>query len=170
VEFVAYDLSFETPLDRASVTDLLAEAAVPLAWAEDFELRVPGPYEEQADQIFDQLTDAPNALPGSEAEDYAEVPAGASSSEVAVDALARLFDAADRLMHRPTNRGAAQELNEAGALVVAAPTPEGFGPAWWVEVGQLTENLMATVGSAADDDDEFRETAQRLRSLLRDSV
>lgn len=169
---VAYDLSFETPLDRASVTDLLVEAGVPHAWAEDFELRVPSSHEEQADQIFDQLADAPDAPPGpgAEAEDYAEVPAGASASEVAVGALARLFDAADRLAHRPTSRGAAQELNEAGALVVAAPAPGGFGPAWWVEVGQLTQSLMATVGSASDDDDEFRETAQRLRTLLRDSV
>ena len=169
-ESVAYDLSFATPLDRASVCDLLDEAAVPHAWAEAFELRVPASYEEQADRIFDQLAEVPDDTRGSEAEDYADVAAGASPSELAVEALARLFDAADRLMHRPTSRSAARELNEAGATVIATPAPEGFGRAWWSQVGQLTMNVLARIDQVSDYDDEFRASAQELRDLLRDSV
>ena len=148
---------------------MLRAAGIPHAWAEGLELRVPATREQDADRLFDQLPTAPEEELGPEELSYDEVPPGGSASELAVEALAHLFDAADRLAHRPHNHGALRDFAAAQVVVLSSGAPADFNARWWAEVHRLTEQLSAAVASSPDDD-QVCEAAQTLRDALKDYV
>jgi len=167
---VGYDLSQESPPERVAVTEMLVDAGVPHAWAENFELRVPAAQEDAVDRLFAELPEEPEDLsPEEEALSYVETPAGTSADELTVEALSRLFDVADRLMHRPSSRGAIRDLGRLKSVVLLAGVPTGLAAGWWGEVQRVTERLGEAVRFSPTED-EVRDEARRLRELLRDHV
>jgi hypothetical protein len=151
------------------VIDLLVAAKITHRWTAGLELRVPASLEVDTDQVFDQLTELSEEAVVLEEVGYAEVPPGQSAEELVVGALSHLFEAADRLMHRPYSRGAARDFESARLVVLDGPAPGGFSPQWWTEVRHLTEELAASLVPSPDDD-QIRSAAHQLRDALKGHV
>lgn len=192
---VEYDFDDVTPAERAEAADLLIGADVPYRWEEGYRLLVDPKREDQVDALFGHDTaddaeatddadtehtgDTDESLVGPDdvdepdvdetAFDETDFDEGAPDDERGVEALGRLFDASDRLRHRPADEGAAAELADAAGVVLIAPVPFGLNRVLWNTAGVLARQLVDLLEHDADPDDVIA-GADALRALLRDHV
>ncbi len=185
---VEYDFDDVTPADRASATDVLVGAGVPYRWEDGYRLLVGPESEDEVDRLFGHTGDegadvdaasgngraaaaATRAAPGDGPAAYGDddEPAAWEADEEAVEALSRLFDAADRLRHRPQDEDAAAELADAAGVVLIAPVPFAMNQVVWATAGMLARQLLDLVESQAESED-IAAGADALRAVLRDHV
>jgi hypothetical protein len=195
-EAAEYDFDDVTPQERAEASDILLEAGIAFRWDDGYRLMVASSDEAAVDVLFGQVddpdadTDADadgdgdadgDADAGSEADDEgpplddaAEIVDGEEPldwvvDEQSVEALGMLFDASDRLYHRPADERAAADLGEATDVVLAAPLPFGVNQVLWTTAGQLAQQLVDLLDRKGDLDD-VSAAADVLRSVLRDHI
>lgn len=185
-EAIEYEFDDMSPAERAAATDLLVKAGVPYRWDPGFRLQVPSEHEQQVDALLADLRPyeppvdeeagaghgpvvaAGDALREIDIE-QGEEPTEWAADEASVQAMASLFDAADRLRHDPENETAAAELADATAVVTGAPVPFAVNPVLWQTVGHLARQLSDLVEAKAEADDIFH-GADALRAVLRDHI
>jgi hypothetical protein len=161
---VEYDFDDVTAAERAEAADLLIGADISYRWDEGYRLFVSPDREDDVDALFGQPTAEPD-----ESTDVTDEPAAWVADEEAAQALARLFDASDRLRHRPADEDAAAELADAAGVVLIAPLPFGMNKVLWATAGLLARQLVDLLEARADGDDVVA-GADALRSVLRDHV
>ena len=184
---VEYDFDDVTATDRAEASDLLVEAGIPYRWEGDYVLVVGPESEDAVDELFGQTDsadtfarapagtsgDEPGSGPDDDVSDDVsgddEEPAEWVADEEAAEALSRLFDAADRLRHRPSDDDAAAELADAAGVVLIAPVPFAMNRVLWATAGMLGRQLLDLVEGGAESDD-IEAGADALRAVLRDHV
>jgi hypothetical protein len=168
---VEYDFDDVTPAERAEAADILIGAGVPYRWEDGYRLFVGPESEEKVDALFGQTGDgdAEARRDGDGQEDEDEEPAGWADDEEAVEALSRLFDAADRLRHHPHDDDAAAELADAAGVVLIAPVPFAMNRVVWGTAGMLARQLLDLVEAQAESEDIVA-GADALRAVLRDHV
>ena len=162
---VEYGFDDVTPAERAEASDLLIGAGVPYRWDDGFRLLVDAAHEDEVDELFDQPADDA-AEPGAGGDDE---PPEWQADEESAQALGRLFDAADRLRHRPTDDDAAAELADAAGVVLVAEPPFGVNRVLWTTAGVLARQLLGLIEGNADTED-IGFGADALRAVLRDHV
>lgn len=84
----------------------------------------------------------------------------------ALEDLAAIFDAADRLMHNPWSEGASRDLDRGVDGVAHASPPYGLDPTVWAAAADLGSKLLAQI-EAEEASEEISEEAGRLRGFLR---
>jgi hypothetical protein len=173
---VEYDFDDVTPVERGEATDLLIGAGVPYRWDDGYRLLVSADREDEVDVLFAQLPDYESTDPAAETVEHRdqdngdeEEPAEWVADEEAAEALRRLFDAADRLWHRPADEDAAAELADATGVVLIAPLPFGMNKVLWATAGTLARQLVDLVDGDADPNDVVA-GADALRSVLRGHI
>jgi hypothetical protein len=192
---VEYDFDDVRPADRAAASDILVEAAVPYRWEDGFRLLVAPESEDQVDRLFGHAADDTEpaevagdgrggdgrAAPAGSSDRHApggsftagpvgdDEPADWAADEEAVEALARLFDAADRLRHHPQDEDAGAELADAAGVVLVAPVPFAMNRVVWATAGMLARQLLDLVEGHAESEDIVA-GADALRAVLRDHV
>lgn len=175
---IEYDFDDVTPGERAEASELLLGAALPYRWEDGYRLLVPPEHEDEVDVLFGQTPDDGGAADDDEDDDEDDdgvsledddVPAAWVADEEAARALARLFDASDRLRHRPGDDAAGAELADAAGVVLIAAAPFGVNRVLWSTAGMLARQLMDLVETGADPDD-VAAGADALRSVLREHV
>jgi len=162
---VEYDFDDVTATDRAEASDLLIGGGVPYRWEDGYRLLVGPESEAQVDELFGQTA-------GEDEEDLAEgeaEPAEWVADEEAVEALARLYDAADRLWHHPNDDDAGADLADAAGVVLIAPVPFAMNRVLWATAGMLARQLLELVEGHAESED-IQAGADALRAVLRDHV
>ena len=183
---VEYDFDDVTAPERAEAAGLLIGAGVPYRWEEGFRLFVDPAHEDQVDELFNQPGTEGGDEPGAEGADQPTAerdgddargggarvgrePPEWEADEESAQALARLFDAADRLRHRPDDDDAGAELADAAGVVLVAELPFGVNPVLWATVGTLARQLLGLIEGNADPEDVMA-GADALRAVLRDHV
>ena len=173
---VEYDFDDVTPAERADAADILIGAKVPYRWEDGYRLFVGPVSEAEVDKLFGQpvesdATSDDERLDDDEPDDGFEggEPADWVADEEAVGALARLFDAADRLRHRPDDEDAGAELADAAGVVLIAPVPFAVNRVLWATAGMLARQLLELFEAHADGDDIVA-GAGALRAVLVDHV
>jgi hypothetical protein len=183
---VEYGFDDVTAADRAEASDLLIGAGIRYRWEDGYRLLVGPESEERVDELFGQpvedetVEDEGGEDDGGEDEggeddedgdlaDGEDEPAEWVADEEAVQALSRLFDAADRLRHHPTDDDAGAELADAAGVVLIAPVPFAMNRIVWATAGMLARQLLELVESQADSED-IEAGADALRAVLRDHV
>ena len=150
-EAVEYDFDDVTPTERADAADILIGAKVPYRWEDGYRLFVAPESEAEVDKLFGQpvesnATSDDERLDDDEGRDEEDLdddgfeggePADWVADEEAVGALARLFDAADRLRHRPDDEDAGAELADVAGVVLIAPVPFVVNRVLWATAGIL---------------------------------
>jgi hypothetical protein len=189
---VEYDFDDVTPAERAEAAELLMGAGISYRWDEGYRLFVAPDDETQVDALFDQpsagdepsaddeggsgappapederASDDGEAVAGGDAED--EEPAEWVADEEAAQALTTLFDAADRLRHRPRDEDAGADLADAAGVVLVAALPFGVNRVLWATAGMLARQLVDLLEEGADEDDVVA-GADALRAVLRDRI
>jgi hypothetical protein len=157
--------------DRADASALLIDAGVPYRWEDGYVLVVGPESEARVDELFGQTGDDGDGADGNGGlgdGDGAE-PAAWAADEEAVEALSRLFDAADRLRHHPADDDAGAELADAAGVVLIAPVPFAMNRVLWATAGMLARQLLDLVEAGADSED-VQAGADALRAVLRDHV
>jgi hypothetical protein len=96
-------------------------------------------------------------------------PAEWVADEESAQALVTLFDAADRLRHRPRDEDAAADLADAAGVVLVAALPFGVNRVLWATAGMLARQLVDLLEAGADEDD-VAAGADALRAVLRDRI
>ena len=84
----------------------------------------------------------------------------------ALEDLAAIFDAADRLMHNPWSEGACRDLDRSVKAVAQSSAPYGLDPTVWLAAADLGSRLLAQV-EAEEASEVISDEAARLRGLLR---
>jgi hypothetical protein len=187
---VEYGFDDVTPRERAEASELLIGAGVPYRWEEGFRLFVDPAHEDEVDELFNQpeADGDPDDAEGADGDaDDAEGPGGDAddaegaggdaegeppeweADEESAQALGRLFDAADRLRHRPEDDDAGAELADAAGVVLVAELPFGVNRVLWTTAGTLARQLLGLIEGNADGEDVVA-GADALRAVLRDHV
>jgi len=183
---VEYDFDDVTPADRAEASELLLAAGVPYRWDDGSRLFVDPQNEDEVDRLFNQPGDHSGGddpdgagsgdRGGGGARDGFDAvvldgnePPEWEADEESARALARLFDAADRLRHRPRDDDASAELADAAGVVLVADVPFGVNEVLWATAGMLARQLLGLVEGNADGEDIVA-GADALRAVLRDHV
>jgi hypothetical protein len=166
---VAYVLDDWPVSDRGAASAALDEADIPFRWEEGLALVVPAAVEEQVDGILDQVqAEFSGAAPEDELE--AAPDDGEDGGEEAQAAMADVFVAADRLQHEPFDKGAAEDLAAAAALVESSPPPFGIERALWTRIAQMASDLRVQLDGADVDGEALALSARELRDVLREYV
>jgi len=182
---VEYDFDDVTPAERADAADILIGAKVPYRWEDGYRLFVGPESEAEVDKLFGQPVESDATSDGGGLDDGEGLdddvddepdegfeggePADWVADEEAVGALARLFDAADRLRHRPDDEDAGAELADAAGVVLIAPVPFAVNRVLWATAGMLARQLLELFEANADGDDIVA-GADALRAVLVDHV
>lgn len=167
---VGYELDDWPVTDRGAVSAALGEADIPFRWEDGLTLVVPGPVEEQVDQLLDDIQ-AELAGPSPEGALDAEEDESADGGEAAQAAMADLFVVADRLQHEPFNEGIAAELVAVAAVVGESLPPFGIDRGEWKKIADMATAIVGHLQAEADDDGEaVASGARELRNHLRDLV
>jgi hypothetical protein len=174
---VEYGFDDVTAADRAEASDLLIGAGIRYRWEDGYRLLVGPESEERVDELFgqpveDEADGAGDENGDDEDGDLADgegEPAEWVADEEAAQALTRLFDAADRLRHHPTDDDAGAELADAAGVVLIAPVPFAMNRIVWATAGMLARQLLELVEGQADSED-IEAGADALRAVLRDHV
>jgi len=174
---VEYDFDDVTPADRAEAAELLVGAGIPYRWDDGYRLLVSTDHEDDVDALFGHIPEDDEDQKAGEGVGASEdvqrgdggEPTSWAADEEAARALGRLFDAADRLRHRPDDEDAAAELADAAGVVLIAPLPFGMNTVLWATAGMLGRQLVNLLEAHADDED-VAVAADALRSVLRDHV
>jgi hypothetical protein len=178
---VEYDFDDVTPAERADAADILIGAGVPYRWEDGYRLFVGPESEAEVDKLFGQPVESDEGTDDEgrndeEVDDGADDdvledddPAAWVADEEAAGALARLFDAADRLRHHPDDEDAGAELADAAGVVLIAPVPFAVNRVLWATAGMLARQLLELFEAHADGDDIVA-GADALRAVLVDHV
>jgi hypothetical protein len=155
VEKVAYELAGWSPADVELLVAELVDEAVPHAFS-GTELLVNEIDEDRVDELV-------TAISSGDADD---VPVRAATGDV----MGELFVAADRIVHDPRDRAAADALSEAIDRAASAPAPYGMDKLWWEGVQAQAGELVVLTESYAPDDELVAGRAATLRDALRPYV
>jgi hypothetical protein len=183
---VEYGFDDVTPADRAEAADILIGASVPYRWDDGYRLFVGPESEAEVDKLFGQPVAADDQDVADDAgfddedlddedlddagpDDEGGEPASWVADEEAAGALARLFDAADRLRHHSDDEDAGAELADAAGVVLIAPVPFAVNGVLWATAGMLARQLLELFEAHADGDDIVA-GANALRAVLVDHV
>ncbi|OWY62064.1 hypothetical protein B7486_60420 [cyanobacterium TDX16] len=157
---VVYGVGDWDDLEVDRLVDLVTEAGIPYEWDDQGDLMVLEADEERTEQIFDQLE--------AEQDDGAS-PKGSAGLE-ATEVLSELFVACDRLAKDAEDHEGVLSLVDASKLAGRIPLPFGFDPEVWAEIVAKANALRKLFEDDVDDDDEIRERATDLRTILREYV
>ncbi len=175
---VEYDFDDVTPADRADAADILIGAGIAYRWEDGYRLYVGPESEAEVDKLFGQPVDGAEDEGGGEDGDGDhgalgdgddDEPAEWVADEEAVQALSRLFDAADRLRHHPDDEDAGAEFADAAGVVLIAEVPFAMNRVLWATAGMLARQLLQLFDEHADGDD-IAAGADALRAVLVDHV
>jgi hypothetical protein len=187
---IEYDFDDVTPAERAEASDILIGAGVPYRWDDGYRLFVGPDSEAEVDRLFGQTGDETGGAAGDDGTDRDagddqgdallgagedegteadDEPAEWAADQEAAEALARLFDAADRLRHHPHDEDAAAELADAAGVVLIAPVPFAMNRVVWATAGMLARQLVDLVEGQAESEDIVA-GADVVRAVLRDHV
>ncbi|MGH8990048.1 MAG: hypothetical protein ACRDZ7_00780 [Acidimicrobiia bacterium] len=167
---VGYELDDWPVSDRGAVSAALGEADIPFRWEEGLVLVVPAPVEEQVDALLDGVqAEASGAVNPDDAlaeeGDFAD-----DGGEEAQAAMADVFVAADRLQHEPFDKGAADDLATAAAVVEASPPPFGIDRQMWRQIADRASAITGQLEAPDSDGDAVAQSARELRDFLREYV
>jgi hypothetical protein len=191
-EAVEYDFDDVTAAERAEAAELLMGAGIAYRWDEGYRLFVGPDDEEEVDALFDQPSggdetaeeggrpaanaqtreeepESDDATSLARPESEEDEPAEWVADEESAQALVTLFDAADRLRHRPRDDDAAADLADAAGVVLVAGVPFGVNRVVWATAGMLARQLVDLLEEQAGDDDVVA-GSDVLRAVLRDHV
>lgn len=140
--------------------DEFTTAGDPEEWEVATNLVVAEADEEVIDAILDEV-EFPMALEGTD-DDGAD-------DQVSYERMANLFNAADKLMHDPSDVGVVGEFIDASDAVKVGPPPFGVEGDLWSEVQRQAGALSAQL-DAESDDDTVETLARDLRNLLQPLV
>jgi hypothetical protein len=157
---VVYGVGDWDDLEVDRLVDLITEAGIPYEWDDQGDLMVLEADEERAEEIFDRLE--------AEQDDGAS-PKGSAGLE-ATEVLSELFVACDRLAKDAEDHEGVLSLVDASKLAGRIPLPFGFDPEVWAEIVAKANALRKLFEDDIDDDDEIRERATGLRTILREYV
>ncbi len=162
---VRYDLSDWEPLHRAALTDVLRDDGIAYRFESGLVLVVAATDEERVDDALEEL-DAPTeeelALAESDDEEQIE------SDEAAMEALGVLYTTADRLVRQPDSSHAAEEFDEAAAIVTSGAPPWGFDDGIWTRIGEAATALREDLAAGTLGDVIL--AAETLRDLVRGHI
>ena len=167
---VGYELDDWPVSDRGAVTAALDEAEIPYRWEESLVLVVAATVEERVDELLDQIQGESTAGLSPDAALEAEGDFEADGGEEAQAAMADVFVAADRLQHEPWDKGAADELAAATAIVESSPPPFGIERQMWRQIATMAGGINAQLQSPDPDPDAVGLCARELRDYLRDYI
>jgi len=162
-EQVIYDLADWDSERRTDLDGQLEAEGIAHAFDETGDLVVLAADEDRVDVIIDAI-DFPDQLDADHS--------GDGDGLAAIEALGRLYVAADRLAHDPSDTGGTMASVDAATELSSMPTPFGFGPPIWAELVEQADALreLLVTDSEVVDDEAVLEAATRLRSALRPYV
>lgn len=169
---VGYRLEEWSDRDRGRLLTRLNEMEILHRFEED-ELVVAAEDEERMDDLTAEIMAGPaEELSESDAGDYAGPAVGAGmvdnedDQQWVGDALRQLVDAARRLRGDPTDMNADADVAEASTAVFMVDEYEGADEETWAAVGRVTRRLLAALGAEEALEDEIRDQAGILATLL----
>ena len=168
-EQVVYELGDWPEEQRAQLVDALVADAIAFEWDENGDLAVLEADEDRVEAMLDAI-EYPDALPAAAEDGDDDAGEGGDDGLLAQDTLSELFVAADRLMHDAEDAEGVIALVDHAEIATGLPLPFGFAPAVWADIIEQATALRARLEGAEADDEEIKERARTLRSLLRNYV
>jgi hypothetical protein len=164
---VEYDFSDALPEVRAQTAELLVTAGVPFRWDDHYTLLVAPDREADVDRLLDEPAAADGINEAWPDDDADFDPEAEAADEEAMAALQLLFDAADRLTHRPADPDVIEEFRQAWAGVAGADLPYGINRVQW----EIVEDIAAKLATCLEaEDTDVIGAATALRAVTRDLI
>lgn len=174
---VVYELDGWSEDRRSQLAEALTSDGIAHGWDADDNLVVVADDQDHTDAVVDRVSTADQIEvdPQQESADAeAEaVVSGASANTASADAetvMSDLFVAADRLMHKPKDRGDAHTFTNAAAAAAELGLPYGIARPVWDDLVGRAEDLSDLLAAGDLDEDAVIEAAKVVREHLRDYV
>jgi hypothetical protein len=157
---VVYGVGDWDDLEVDRVIDLINEAGISYEWDDAGDLVVLESDEDAVEEIFDRME-------GEQSD--GDSPSGSQGLQ-ATEVLSELFVATDRLAKDAEDHEGVLSLVDASKMASGIALPFGFDPEVWAEIVAKANALRRLFEEDVDDDDEIRERATDLRTILREYV
>lgn len=162
-EELEFDVATWPAGERVALALDLDERGVPWRWEPGLVLVVRAEDEAVVEEVFQQQPEEDEA-----AEEFDALEGDEADDGEAQAAMGDLFDAADRLLHNPTNIEALTDVDRLVSVVDQSAPPFGIEVTTWEEIGRLAGAVVD--GADAEDEDAVAAAARGLRDFLRQYV
>ena len=174
---VVYELADWSEDRRSQLAEALTSDGIAHGWDADDNLVVAADDQDHTDAVVDRVATADQIEVDPQHEgDQAEAEqavTGGSTKMVSADAetvMSDLFVTADRLMHKPKDRGDAHTFTAAAAAAAELGLPYGIARPVWDDLVGRAEDLCELLAARDLDEDAVIEAAKVVREHLRDYV